>query len=593
MFTKLNKLGFRSFSTSSLDLIQLKPDICPFVVRQFRQPEFKPLVIDEIDLIGNHHANKQVSVISFPVISNALIQIMIELLYPSNFKKVSNRAASNRFFPPKNSPTQSIASLSSSFCIQNETKKQLNHFVNERIAKQHPKINPTNLMLSILSDKRMLKTKYTDAYWQTLARNAKLLADRIGEEKLNECLPLLNNTFLEQVVDFLDSFAIEINSSNLTSFWHLRLMNNEELSRAVWFSDGARDLVERRLQLIDYLSEQEKTEIFRQDKEQLLQLSLVCLNDVMNTRLLEKFFHVEYLSRDEVRKSFMNLNSILRSYSKFAKRKIYFLDYRVLTRTRLSAAFFNEIIDSLPADYFDSSVNISKLENFFSPHKKMEENFRFIRQCLPSLSTVELINLLSLEYPQKHFETLIRLFLRAFVLEPSHAHELLFKYIEYLPNNPESIDRLIKKLMTLPDRVDEPELVRTFLDKQAGSRSVSRYRFKSNLGLLQSILKRDPKFIYQQLKKHPFYNKTSLGDVSLTIQYLLDEGLTLDQINDGLTVVLYSVELIKEALEALKQEEFYERIKDRDNFLDYVLYFIERNSAFTGKAVFMRKDAAD
>lgn len=493
-------------------------------------------------------------------------------------------------FSPKLHFEQSIASHNSSFVIQSEIRKQINHFVNERVSK-HPKISPTNLTLSILSDKRMSKTKYTDVYWEILARNADLLADHIGEEKLNECLPLIHNTFLEQIVDFLDSFAIEINSSNLTSLWYLRLMNNEELKRVVWFGDGAPDLVERRLRLIDYLSEEEKTEMFRRDKDQLLQLSAVCLNDVMNTRLLEKFFYVEYLSRDEVRKSFMNLNSILKTYSKFARRKVHFLDYRALKR--LNADFFNRIIASLPADYFDSSVNISKLEKFFSAHKKVEEHFRFIRQRLPSLTTVELISLLSLEYPQKHFETLVDQFLRAFALDPTHAYELLFKYIEYLPSNPESIERLIKKLMALSDQLDELELVRTFLDKQASSRSVCRYRFKSNLGLMQSILKRDRKFIYQQLKEHPFYNKTSLGDVSLTIQYLLDEGLTLDQINAGLTIVLYSTELVKESLEALKQEEFYERIKDRDNVLDYLLYFVERNSAFTGKAVFMKREATD
>ena len=470
--------------------------------------------------------------------------------------------------------------------IQNRIKKQIAHFVKERVSKAHPKISPTNLTLSILSDRKMPTTRYTDAYWDTLSRNADLLIKHMGEERLNECVPLIHNSFLRLNVDLLKSFGIQITPSNLVGIGALRLMDNEELKKTVLLDDSAPDLVEHRLQMIDYLTEAEKTEMFRQDKDQLLQLNLVALNDVMNARLMEKFFtYADHLNREELRKSFLNLNAILRTYSKFTRRKKHFLDHQVLKR--LNADFFNQIINDLPDDYFDSFVNITKLNKFFCPRKRTEDNFRFIRQHLPSLTTLELIDLLSLDYQQKHFECLVGIFLRTFDLDREHAYELLFRFVEHLPRDPETIGKLIKKLMSLPDQLDELELVKAFLQKQASRKS--NFRFKSNLSLMQTILKRDHKFIYRQLKDHPFYNKISLGNVSQTIQYLLDEGLTLDQINAGLKIILYSLELVQQNLEILKQEEIFERIKHRNNFLDYLLYYIERDSAFTGKAVFYEK----
>lgn len=61
MFTKLNKLSVKSFSTSCIDLIQLKQNVCPFVIRSLYHPEPKPWLVEGVELVGSHAVSKSVS----------------------------------------------------------------------------------------------------------------------------------------------------------------------------------------------------------------------------------------------------------------------------------------------------------------------------------------------------------------------------------------------------------------------------------------------------------------------------------------------------------------------------------------------------
>lgn len=443
-------------------------------------------------------------------------------------------------------------------------------------------------MTLLLIDKKFKNFQENDEYWSNLFKNTDLLFDNLNEDQQFQIdLSTIFKSLWYWQMNLLSSFKIQINSFTLSNSQYFKLMNDEILKKIHHFDDHpGLDLIERRLQLIDYLTEDEKTELFRNDKNELLKLNLVLLNDVLNIRLIEKFFHIESITAKETRIDFLNLNSILRTYSKFTKKQIYFLNPHSLKN--LNAQFFNQIIKSLPDDYFDSFINIKKLNRFFDL-SNVEHKFKLIQNYLPkTITTTELINLLSIEMKQKNFDELIKLFFSTFDLN-QNVYEYLFKFLEYLPKNEESIKNFIKKSMFLPDPQDD-ELIKLYLKKESIGKSSSTNMIKKNLSLLEIILKCDQKLIKEFIKKHPYADKVTLDDVTLIIQYLLDQNVSLKQIKNCQLIVLYSLKLIDEKLNQLKQDEIYDRIKDQDNFLEYLLYYIEKESSFTGKSAFLYKE---
>lgn len=441
-----------------------------------------------------------------------------------------------------------------------------------------------------------------------LFENINYLVKHINKDKLNNFIPSIFLFLLKSNIDFLKSFGLKINNINLIHLLSIKQLNHEELNKVYNLKNDLEDesyenfenvnlveletdLIERRLILIDYLSEDVKSDLFRKDKDELFKLNLDQLDDVFITRLIDHFFNIKKYKLKLGVLNFMNLNSILRTYSKFRDKDIHFLDSSSKLDL-LNYDFFDLIINSLPDSYFQNYLNLEKLNRIFFSSLKMEDNFNLLKKYQPNLTTVQLVDLLSLNPNAKNFKSLIPIFFKTFDLDSiddkDQAYQLLFNFIELMPKNSQSIENYIKKSMFQQDQMNEEEFIKNFLIKE--SMSNSSKRVFSNFTIISNVLKCDKTLIKKQLKRHPNAKKTNINNLPLIVDYLLKQELTVDQIKDNSSILLYSYESIKLALDSLKQDqELYERVKTKDNFIDYLLYFLEKNSSFTGNGVFLNK----
>ena len=416
------------------------------------------------------------------------------------------------------------------------------------------------------------------------------LTKHFKEEELNCHQPFIYRIeHLKKELDFLSSFQMKISYSTLKhNLKMLRLMNYEELKKVYDFGDDL-DVVERRIQLIDYLDEDEKDLIFRQDKAELLKLNLFHLDSVLNLRLIEYFLNISdfhHLYR-RYRVKFAELNPILRTYSRYLKMNKRFLNPGSLPE--LNANFFNHIVNRLPSSYFDNYLNLNKLNKFFSIIK-VEAHFDVLMKYLPNLTVIESIDLLCLLRTTqfRRFELLFKQLFQSFdVIGQEDAYKIVFKYMIALPKT-EQTKKFIENSMYLPDHLDESDLITAYLTREPDGKRASRSDV--TIGMIETILAINNSTIRKQLRKHPYYNKVRFDDVSAIVQFLGEQKLTPKQINGHLEILLYSLQSIKDKFELLRNDEIYERIRTKDNFIEYLIYFIEKDTSFSGKAAFLNKE---
>uniref|UniRef100_T1KA66 Uncharacterized protein n=1 Tax=Tetranychus urticae TaxID=32264 RepID=T1KA66_TETUR len=94
------------------------------------------------------------------------------------------------------------------------------------------------------------------------------------------------------------------------------------------------------------------------------------------------------------------------------------------------------------------------------------------------------------------------------------------------------------------------------------------------LGIPQSI-------ILRTFHRHPHFHLTDNHKIKQTLNYIRNlEGITEEQVLNGLTLCLYDTEKIKEALEIMKGRDDYEEWKKHPFFLESLVYMIEKTYSF-------------
>ncbi|XP_013772358.1 transcription termination factor 5, mitochondrial-like [Limulus polyphemus] len=112
---------------------------------------------------------------------------------------------------------------------------------------------------------------------------------------------------------------------------------------------------------------------------------------------------------------------------------------------------------------------------------------------------------------------------------------------------------------------------------------------KESITYLAIQLNKSDVEVKQSLQVHPNMYRISLLNAKKVVQFLLGQGFTREQVWKGIPIVLYNVSVVEKHLKNLPdQEEMQPFIgwKTNPNVIQLLLYYIERNTRFTGEGVY-------
>ncbi|XP_076338971.1 mitochondrial transcription termination factor 5 [Tachypleus tridentatus] len=112
---------------------------------------------------------------------------------------------------------------------------------------------------------------------------------------------------------------------------------------------------------------------------------------------------------------------------------------------------------------------------------------------------------------------------------------------------------------------------------------------KESITYLANQLNKTDVEIKQKLQVHPNMYRISLLNAKKVVQFLLNQGFTREQIWKGIPIVLYNISVVEEHLKNLPDQEEVQPFigwKTNPNVIHLLLYYIERNTRFTGEGVY-------
>jgi hypothetical protein len=85
------------------------------------------------------------------------------------------------------------------------------------------------------------------------------------------------------------------------------------------------------------------------------------------------------------------------------------------------------------------------------------------------------------------------------------------------------------------------------------------------------------------------YFQIDLNNSKQVWQFFSSQHLTQTQMSNGLQILLYDVNLLKQAWNKLQESETFEEWKNDQNLLVYLVYLIEKDHQMDGKAALIGK----